>query len=217
MAITDFFESPALSLPLKHESDDFIAFLKGCFDNFYQELEARKNDHSVLSAACRDLGVALKLGNGILETLGHYCSGRTFTAYRTLADDLSAVQHQLRFLDSLTMGGSVRQNRFYRARLSEAKPFTRGNLFHIPADLRYNVATQRFTIHGLPCLYLGGSTYVCWRELGEPDPGDLAFSGFWLDDPDSFRFLDLRHRPAWFAEWFRANVRSRAKIIWSIS
>ena len=46
--------------------------------------------------------------------------------------------------------------------------FNRGELFHIPFQSRHRVKRQRFSIPGLPCLYLGGSLYVCWQELRRP-------------------------------------------------
>lgn len=51
-------------------------------------------------------------------------------------------------------------------------------MFHIPFDKRYLVGNQRFSISGLPCLYLGGSPYVCWEELGRPDYQKCNHSGF---------------------------------------
>lgn len=58
---------------------------------------------------------------------------------------------------------------FYRARVnSNNKDFTNEEMFHIKYNLRGKVATQRFSFPGLPCLYLGASSYVCWLELNRP-------------------------------------------------
>ncbi|MGJ1194613.1 RES domain-containing protein [Sphingobacterium siyangense] len=42
-------------------------------------------------------------------------------------------------------------------------------MFHIPFEKRNIVSTQRFSIPGLPSLYLANSIYVAWEELKRPD------------------------------------------------
>jgi hypothetical protein len=48
-------------------------------------------------------------------------------------------------------------------------PQSKYELFHIPFTLRGYVSSQRYSINGLPCFYLGSSLSVCWNELGKPD------------------------------------------------
>ena len=58
---------------------------------------------------------------------------------------------------------------FFKARLADAEEvLERKDMLHIPFDRRGIVKTQRFSIPGVPCLYLGTSSYVCWLELGKP-------------------------------------------------
>lgn len=65
----------------------------------------------------------------------------------------------------------------YRARteygLTQVK-----DLFHVPFSLRHKVSTERFSIPGYPALYLSGSVYSCWKELGSSDLGKLSISQF---------------------------------------
>lgn len=42
--------------------------------------------------------------------------------------------------------------------------FSKDEMFHIPYEKRNLVGNQRFSLSGLPCLYLGGSSYICWEE-----------------------------------------------------
>lgn len=58
--------------------------------------------------------------------------------------------------------------------------FTKKEMFHIPYDKRCLVGNQRFSLSGLPCLYLGGSSYICWEELGRKDFGTSNFCGYSL-------------------------------------
>lgn len=67
----------------------------------------------------------------------------------------------------------------FRARGNETGfLYQKDEMFHIPFEKRYLVGNQRYSVSGLPCLYLGGSPYVCWEELGRPDYQKCNFSGF---------------------------------------
>ena len=68
--------------------------------------------------------------------------------------------------------------------------FTKDEMFHIPYDKRNLVGNQRYSLSGLPCLYLGGSSYICWEELGRKDFSTTNYSGYSLKkDIKVFDFL----------------------------
>ncbi len=56
---------------------------------------------------------------------------------------------------------------FYKARTGNVED--RDGMLHIPFDMRGIIATQRFSIAGIPCIYLGTTSYVCWQELDKPE------------------------------------------------
>lgn len=63
-------------------------------------------------------------------------------------------------------------------------------MFHIPIKERRIVGTERYSIPGYPCLYLGKSSYVCWEEMGRP-----LMSSCWcsrLQNTVEISVLDLR-------------------------
>ena len=67
----------------------------------------------------------------------------------------------------------------FRARENESGfLFSKDEMFHIPFDKRYLIGNQRYSLTGMPCLYLGGSPYVCWEELDRPDLNKCNFSIF---------------------------------------
>jgi hypothetical protein len=68
-------------------------------------------------------------------------------------------------------------------------------VFHIPFELRHKVQSQRYSVPGLPCLYLGGSLYTCWAEMGRPGFHELFASAFWLREDQKVRLVDLSQRP----------------------
>ncbi len=69
----------------------------------------------------------------------------------------------------------------YRARKGNLE-YHLNDFLHIPLDERGKIATQRFSIPGIPCIYLGTTSYVCWLELDKPLDNELNVSAF--DIPD---------------------------------
>jgi len=68
--------------------------------------------------------------------------------------------------------------------------FSKDEMFHIPYDKRHLVGNQRFSLSGLPCLYLGGSSYICWEELGRTELNSTNYCGYSLgEDVKMFDFL----------------------------
>ena len=51
------------------------------------------------------------------------------------------------------------------------------------------MGNQRYSLSGLPCLYLGGSSYICWEELGRKDFSTTNYCGFSLKD--DFKMFDF--------------------------
>ena len=52
---------------------------------------------------------------------------------------------------------------FFKSRVGD-NIFNRKDMLHIPFNKRELVKTQRFSISGVPCLYLGATSYVCWLK-----------------------------------------------------
>ena len=73
------------------------------------------------------------------------------------------------------------------------------DLFHMPFEFRGKVSTNRYSIPGYPCLYLGRSVYVCWEEMRRKDIN--AYAVVAMKCSKDIRLLDLRltrsfHTPA---------------------
>ncbi len=65
---------------------------------------------------------------------------------------------------------------FYRSRPDEGSFYKKRDLFHVGFENRHLIKTQRYSIPGLPALYMGDSTYVCWEEFDKLDIGKLWFT-----------------------------------------
>lgn len=71
---------------------------------------------------------------------------------------------------------------FFRARLSDdAKAFKAKDMLHLPLSMRGKTGNYRFSIPGIPSLYLGNSSYACWLELGCPPEYKLNVAPVVLD------------------------------------
>ena len=77
---------------------------------------------------------------------------------------------------------------FYRARVS-ANKLTAKEMFHIPFNKREIISTQRFSVPGVPCLYLSTTSFGTWLELGMPEPEVFQVSEYSL--PSSIKVLNL--------------------------
>jgi hypothetical protein len=115
--------------------------------------------------------IALK--QGINHTLMTYYQGDVLEATKVFNKTLhSAFFHSMSQPDfKLPIN-----HEFYRARINEEKDFTRADLFHIPFEKRYKVSTNRYSVPGLPALYMGGSVYVCWEEFKRHRFRDMYFA-----------------------------------------
>ena len=105
----------------------------------------------------------------IIRTVDYTLQGRRLLALKTL---LEFVNGHMPPLCHEEIGSD-----FYRMRVFEDKRSREiKELFHIPFDKQGIVKTQRYSMPGLPCLYLGKSLYGCWEELNRPPLHSCMFS-----------------------------------------
>lgn len=97
----------------------------------------------------------------------------------------------------------------FKARVSDSiVEFDAYDMLHIPFDKRDIVKTQRFSIPGLPCMYFGTSSYVCWLELNKPLKSQFNVSEFEISK--NFRILNL------ISSWSMISELSK-KNLWNYS
>lgn len=134
------------------------------------------------------------LSDKIIETLKLFLTGNVKEAYKKFDQAItnsSMHTHLNKMTVPLTKLCNSRTPLF-RVRKSECILKQREELFHIPFKNRHLVSAQRFSVSGLPCLYLGTSIFVCWQEMGKPDFDKLYISSFISDKENSnIRILDL--------------------------
>lgn len=145
--------------------------------------------------------------NGIKEAINEYYKGYPAKAYTSLERGMEYIQEIDRYLKATV------QNDLYRLRINTdgtSTEYSQGEMFHIPFNLRTMVSTQRYSIPGLPSIYLGSTMYVCWEELGRPPFNTLNAALFSKTDRTRLNVINLGVHPkviSGFVEMDEPRVR----------
>lgn len=126
-----------------------------------------------------------ELSNGLCVLIDTYLKGNASLAYSKFDELMENRTSRLYHLSN-----EYKENKkFYRARLTNNELNKREDIFHIPFNLRHFVTTQRYSIAGVPSLYLGNTIYSCWIELDKPNLNNMYISKF--EVIDDIRVIDF--------------------------
>jgi hypothetical protein len=119
-----------------------------------------------------------KLSEALDKSVNLYYLGNTYGASSTLAEILDflftgsdRLSKELFFITTIKPGMD-----FFRARTIDIAPRTKDEMFHIPFDKRQFASTNRYSIPGVPALYVSTDPYTCFVELDKPDVKTLNYS-----------------------------------------
>ncbi len=176
-----------IRLPREPRSGD-----KSVEDNYLQHFQAFEQEITTATSSCdwpREIAINLNtvnlIGRTIREIFIDYFSGKLQVASEKFRDlielnlDVKKAVEKLTNFAFLDRNAQVEESDIrrllYRCRESDTPVYLqRKDLFHLPFEKRGEVSKQRYSLPGLPCLYLGGSILTCWIELGEPALHKLA-------------------------------------------
>lgn len=202
MNAVDLFVSDELELPKSWDSGSasFDAHLSDVFGSFLSTFKNVDASDFVSKQVRSSYPIAEKLCKRIKEVIEFQFQGSPSKAFEELKTAIAEVDPYIQELLS-SPDISTGASHLYRMRIGESNQMSRKEMFHIPFELRHLVATQRYSIPGLPCLYLGGSTYLCWEELSRPPLHTIHVARFKPVDGMKLRVLDLGYRPAEIAAY----------------
>ena len=172
----------SLEFPLKTKDDEsYLKELNKKFQSYKQliNLLIEKNSHlnkSIIEEvenSCSTISKCITLYHN-----GH--AGRSYNELENILNDISNDEY-LKLLKS--------NSHLYRMRVSPETIYDSNEIFHIPFNKRHLVESRRYSIAGLPCLYLGSSHFICWYELNKPNFNNLYSSSF--KSTEDLVFLDL--------------------------
>lgn len=131
----------------------------------------------------------------IIESLDEYLSGNAGSAYGKFEElmNIPIINNNIPKLVRSLKGFLNFDDKLYRVRCSNHELSERKDMFHIPFHLRHLVGTQRYSIAGLPCLYLGTSIYVCWQEMGKPDLNKMYISRYECLNEESVNVINFSY------------------------
>lgn len=137
----------------------------------------------------------------IVQTSTKYLEGKIFTSYEVFKNGLGEILNTFWIRKSdIYYQNTINPDKneastgplYYRARKHKPrKTFHNFDLFHVPFDDRNKIQNYRYSISGLPCLYLSNRPFVNWLELNEPELNNIWFSRFHFIEP--LTFLDLAY------------------------
>ncbi|MDS1813993.1 hypothetical protein [Escherichia coli] len=171
---------PKLNPPLIVHRDIISDFTERCDKYLKTIIKYKSNNKDGMPNFDELISKVKNIQNGITLSLESFLSGDIKSAYdhfdKTFSDN-STIQHIHRITTPLSSICNHKKPLF-RVRKSENPLTSRDEIFHIPFSNRHFVSAQRYSVAGLPCLYLGTSVYVCWQEMGKPDFDKLFISSF---------------------------------------
>ena len=175
-------------LPISVDQDkDYIVELKSVFDNYLKQVDKAKflvDQKDLINEVCTN----------IINALEFYQNGLLSKAYQCICDlfteDKLGASNYIRLMREFSEG--TEHKTLYKGRVADDISEL-GEMFHRPFSQRAYMGTERYSIPGLPCLYLAGSVYTCWREIGKPDFKDFYVSRY--EANDGVCVLDLAITP----------------------
>lgn len=170
MTNIDIINSEILNFPFNRKGKDFYISICELFDQYIDLIKGFKDEFG--SNIQKNIGVIENEIKLIKEALDLYYKGKTSLAYQKVKECL-----ELLTTNNLLEIGSISGD-FYRIRIGNNLNYSRKDLFHIPFQIREKVATQRYSIPGLPCIYIADSLYTAWEEMNRPDFNNIHVSRF---------------------------------------
>lgn len=181
-------------LPTDRDDRGYQGFFNSLIDTYASELQDLPVDDVIDSA---DLQILQSLCDSLKGAVSHYLKGQPSIAYNVLAAAIEKFDDHLP-LDSIASDISNRSKDLYKIRVSNDLALNKMDMLHIPFELRGKASTNRYSIPGLPCLYLGSPPLICWEELNRPNKEKMHTSLFVAKD--EMKFLDFSVPPMVFVE-----------------
>jgi hypothetical protein len=206
--VVQFFEHPAVRFPIERDTDDFESFV-AAFLQAYVEFVKSMNPADSITAQIKGETNKIELFcRSLNEAICEYSRGLPHKAYSKLDEGIKSVLVDLKRCMVTNVKHPTLLKALYRIR-KEHEPgvvYTKPELFHIPFHEKHKVTRQRYSIPGLPCLYLGGSLYICWEELRRPRFESVHAARFEVATDQTISVLDFMMRPQHMAQGARDHL-----------
>ncbi|MBW1614321.1 MAG: hypothetical protein JRJ57_10215 [Deltaproteobacteria bacterium] len=188
---------------LENIKDEFYSFPKnyqGNYQSFIEELleeylKRLPDFDSWLADDIRSNKDKIEsLCEAINSSIDLYLNGLTAQAYKKLKSALDSIKDFMLYPkpDKILLAGGNKLS-YFRIRES-FNNVDKSGIFHIPFQLRHLTSSQRYSIPGVPCLYLSNSLHLCWEELGRPTNKRLFAARFEIDR-NTWNIINISYTP----------------------
>lgn len=181
------------------ERDFSAPFIIKQDQDYYPDLQKRFklliSKATAANADAESIKVITKYTSKTLEALRDYYKGSISTSHTKIKNLVSDCLNDSFAVDYVQNsdafpGTNGTEIQFFRARTNpDGIPYEAINMLHLPFYMRGKTNNYRFSIPGIPSLYLGNSSYACWLELGRPSEHDFMVSPVVVDG--SLRIFNL--------------------------
>jgi len=206
MTILEALGEPVFLLPKANDKETFPILLTEIYNPFLAMVD-KVTEGSIVEKIAKHRETLEAFSSNLIKSANTYYEGYPAKAYLEFETAMHLIDE---FLFPKTIEGSqINVNEFepyYRARVGTNIQFEKKEMSHIPFEKREYVTTQRFSVPGLPCLYLSNSIYVCWEELRRPDINKMQVSRMNLEN-HRLSFLDLSLTPSYLVAMLEALTK----------
>ena len=154
-------EKFALWFPVRVMED---ASVKDALDNLFEIYNQllEENEYDILNGVlqCGDLQTIKKRCESIKSVLTQYLSGDVIKAFKTFSKMMDNC------INDFPTKEVENNTDFYRMR-RELGLTSKEEFYHLPTNMREKCASERFSIAGYPCFYIGYSQNDCFAEISE--------------------------------------------------
>ena len=197
MDIMKFLTDENFDYPGYREGADIRSYLRERFNRYLSCIDGISSPDSTLRTILNARDKIEFQCNKLIDAINSHYLGHPHLAFQAISESIESVRWYFSRLSSTSKAADwINQRGLYRARKGTYRKYERNELFHISFEKREKVATQRYSIPGLPCLYLGSSLYVCWEELGRPDINSLQVAQFEVKTGKNLSILTIGPAPS---------------------
>ena len=183
--------------------------------DYYSDLKKRYNllkvNAKTANADNESISIIDSYTNRVLKALRHYYKGHISTTHsiiKKIVKETAVNRLALARLYSSDAfpGEKTKELQFFRARINnQAIPYEAKDMLHLPFNMRGKTGNYRFSLPGIPSLYLGNTSYACWLELGRPTEHDFVVSPVVLDGTQNIFNLVVSNREYYYLNDFEPD------------
>lgn len=210
----ELLNSPKLFLPIDRtvtystRENDYYSSLRTHFEFYLERVISFSADFSSPYTARLVIQLCHQIETLLLQSVDSYLNGMPANAYHFFSDAMKLLCDHPFYSPTMITNGMSKGTATFPIpdlfRVSSGSNQDRGcerkRVFHVPYSMREKVSTNRYSIPGFPCLYLGTTLNLCCKEIGYETSGHFErvyFASRYAAQPQNvhFRVVDLGNKP----------------------